>query len=40
MIRPMSPMQKLVAYTSLLIVLAWTAWGLFAIWVMFVQPHH
>ncbi len=34
MIRPMTRLQKVVAFTSLAIVLAWTAWGLFAIWVL------
>ncbi len=34
MIRPMTRLQKVVAFASLAIVLAWTAWGLFAIWVL------
>jgi len=29
----MTPLQKLIAYTSLVVVLVWTVFGLFAIWL-------
>ena len=34
MIRPMTFWQKVVAYSSLAFVLAWTVLGVFAIWVL------
>jgi hypothetical protein len=34
MIRPMTPWQKVVAWSALVLVAAWTLWGLFAIWVI------
>ena len=34
MIKPMTKWQKVIAYSSLIFVLAWTLFGLFAIWVL------
>ena len=34
MIKPMTFWQKVIAYSSLVFVLAWTAFGMFAIYVM------
>lgn len=34
MIRPLTRTQKLIAYTSLVLILGCTALGLFAIWVI------
>jgi hypothetical protein len=34
MIKPMTFWQKVIAYSSLVFVLAWTVFGLFAIWVL------
>jgi hypothetical protein len=34
MIQPMTKWQKVVAYASLIFVLAWTVWGLYAIWLI------
>ena len=34
MMRPLTKWQKVIAYSSLAFVLAWTGWGLFAIWVI------
>lgn len=34
MMKPMTKWQKVIAYSSLLFVLFWTAFGLFAIWVL------
>ena len=34
MIKPMTFWQKVVAYSSLVFVLAWTVFGIFAIWVL------
>jgi len=33
MINPMTRLQKLIAYTSLIIVLAWTVFGIYTIWL-------
>ncbi len=35
---PLSPMQKVVAYTALALVLAATLGGLFVLWMFFFQP--
>lgn len=34
MMRSLSRFQKIVAYTSLLFVLAWTVFGIYAIWLI------
>ena len=34
MIGPMTFWQKVIAYSSLVFVLAWTVFGVFAIWVL------
>ena len=39
MIKPMNWWQKVIAYSSLLFVLAWTVFGVFAIWVMLTDKH-
>jgi hypothetical protein len=33
----LKPWQKVLAYSSLVFVLAWTVFGLYAIWLMFTQ---
>jgi len=33
MIKPMNRWQKIIAYSSLIFVLAWTVFGIFTIWV-------
>jgi len=40
MIRPMTRVQKLIAYSSLVFVLCWTVWGVYAIWLMLLHPEH
>jgi predicted DNA repair protein MutK len=39
MIQPMTFWQKVIAYSSLAFVLAWTVFGVFAIWVMLADKH-
>jgi len=39
MITPMTFWQKVIAYSSLAIVLASTVFGIFVIWVMFINKH-
>lgn len=39
MMRPLTRMQKIIAYTSLAFVLAWTVWGIFAIWLLVTEEH-
>ena len=34
MMTPLTKWQKVIAYSSLAIVLVWTAWGIFAIWII------
>jgi len=34
MMKPLKTYQKIIAYSSLVVVLAWTAFGIFAIWVI------
>ncbi len=34
MMKPLKPYQKVIAYASLAFVLAWTAFGIFTIWVI------
>lgn len=33
MIKPMTPMQKVIAYSSLVFILFWMAFGVFTIWL-------
>jgi len=37
--QPLTRWQKVIAYAALAVVGLWTAWGLFAIWVMWFDPH-
>ncbi len=37
--KPLTRFQKIIAYASLAFVLAWTAFGVFAIWVMLSHSH-
>lgn len=37
MIAPMTGLQKVFAYTTLAIILAWTVFGVFAIWLMLTE---
>jgi hypothetical protein len=37
MIAPLTFWQKVIAYSALAMVGAWTLWGLFAIWVMLTE---
>lgn len=37
MIRPMTRGQKIIAWSSLAMVAAWTVWGVFAIWVILTE---
>ena len=37
MLKPLTPGQKLIAYGSLLFILAWTLFGAYAIWLMLGQ---
>jgi len=39
MIKPMTRMQKIFAYTTLVIILGWTAFGLHAIWLILTYDH-
>lgn len=32
--KPMTKWQKVIAYSSLVFVMIWTIWGIFAIWVI------
>lgn len=34
MMTPLKKWQKVIAYSSLAVVLAWTVWGIFAIWII------
>lgn len=34
MMKPLKTYQKIIAYSSLAFVLAWTAFGIFTIWVL------
>jgi len=34
LIRPLKPFQKIIAYSALVMILAWTAFLLFTMWVM------
>lgn len=38
MILPLTPGQKIIAYSSLVFILAWMAFGLFAIWMFLTNP--
>jgi hypothetical protein len=38
MMTPLKPWQKFVAYAALAIVLLWTLFGLFAIWLLLTDP--
>lgn len=38
MMRPLTRRQKIVAYASLLFVLAWTVFGVYAIWLIVTRP--
>jgi len=37
MMKPLTGWQKLVAYSSLVFVLLWTVFGLYAIWLLLTQ---
>lgn len=37
MMKPLTAGQKIVAYSALAMVAVWTAWGVFAIWVMLTE---
>jgi hypothetical protein len=39
MMLPLTRWQKIVAYTALVVVLLWTVFGLFAIWLIVTDPH-
>jgi len=36
-ITPLTPLQKAFAYTTLAIILAWTVFGIFVIWLMLTE---
>jgi hypothetical protein len=38
MMLPLTRWQKIVAYTALVVVLLWTVFGLFAIWLIVTDP--
>jgi hypothetical protein len=38
MMLPLTRWQKIVAYTALAVVLLWTVFGLFAIWLIVTDP--
>jgi hypothetical protein len=38
MILPLTRVQSIIAYSSLAIILAWMAFGLFAIWTIVTHP--
>lgn len=37
MMKPLTAGQKIVAYSALAMVAAWTAWGVFAIWMILME---
>lgn len=39
MMQPLKPWQKIFAYTTLAIVLAWTAFGIYAIYILLRHGH-
>jgi len=39
MMKPLTRKQKVIAYASLVFVLAWTVFGLFAIWLLVTEEH-
>ena len=39
MMTPLTRWQKIIAYSALAIVLLWTLFGFFAIWLLLTDPH-
>lgn len=39
MMQPLKRWQKVIGYGSLAIVLVWTAWGLYVVWLLLSQPN-
>ena len=39
MMTPLTLWQKVIAYSALAIVLLWTLFGIFAIWLLLTEPH-